>query len=66
MGFVERVEMNARDGLVEQFGALLGSVVNACAFDGFGDGIGAVQGFDQFCRVTRTGREFGHAFHAGE
>jgi hypothetical protein len=42
VGFIEGVEVDTCDRLIEQFGALLGGVVDACAFDRFGVGVGAV------------------------
>ena len=65
-GLVKRVEMNARDMVVEKVGALLGGIVETDLSNGFSRVSSALESFKQAGRIARTTSEFGHSLHRRE
>ncbi len=55
VGFVQGVEMDACKGVVEQLGGLLGSVVDACAFNSSRVIIVCLSAFDPALRQSPSG-----------
>lgn len=64
VAFVKGVEVDTVDFGIEEFGALLGGVVDADLFDGLGVTLGTIEGAEQFGGEAGAGGEFRHAIHA--
>jgi hypothetical protein len=64
VGLVERVEVNARDVVVEEVAALFGRPVDAGVFDGLGVALAARDRLQEWRRKARARREVSHALQS--